>query len=185
MSDNKKQSLVPLLLALFFAGLAQPLLGSDTAAVAVLPSQQPQPAAQSSGLMLDMLGIPTGNGATRTPEPGISSNRFGPHMNVGFGQVVFDQTDLSIKGRDEVTNLVIARRHLSRRNQTKTLILNNEKISSGTLIVGVHYRWVTVSGSPDFSNVGAGAAPYRVGDTFIATGTTPTQWGQHRWSKPR
>jgi hypothetical protein len=82
----------------------------------VVPAER-QPPALSSGLKLDIYGIPTGNGAPTLPEPDLDANRHGPGVLVGFGQVVYDQVDLQIQGRDEVTTLVIARRHLSRRNQ--------------------------------------------------------------------
>jgi YD repeat-containing protein len=97
-----------------FAGdTATGLVGSDA-----IP---PQPSAQSSGMGIDVLGISTGNGASGSPEPDFNPNRSGPGINIGFGQVIFDQTDLFIKGRDEVTDLVIARRHLSRRDQVGSI----------------------------------------------------------------
>jgi YD repeat-containing protein len=84
-------------------------------------STLPQPSAQSSGLSLDILGIPTGNNPISSPEPDINPNRSGPGIVLGFGQVVYDQTDLVIKGVDAVTDVVIARRHLSRRDQTNSI----------------------------------------------------------------
>lgn len=53
----------------------------------------------------------------------------------------------------------------------------NPFLTSGTLKIGNQYQWFDVSGSPDFSNVGAGSGPYSVSGTFTATGTTPTSWG--------
>lgn len=53
----------------------------------------------------------------------------------------------------------------------------NDPQASGVLIVGKLYQWADISGTPDFSNVGAGAGPYTLNDTFTATGTTPTDWG--------
>ena len=54
-------------------------------------------------------------------------------------------------------------------------IMNN---AGGTdvLVIGETYTFYTVGGSDDFTNVGAGASP-SIGDTFVATGTTPTTWG--------
>ncbi len=49
--------------------------------------------------------------------------------------------------------------------------------TAGTLTVGRSYQWIDVSGSPDFENIGAGAPPYTVNNTWTATGTTPTSWG--------
>lgn len=55
--------------------------------------------------------------------------------------------------------------------------VSNTPFSGGSLEVGVTYGFSSVSGSPDFSNVGAPAPPYTVNQTFTATGTTPTAWG--------
>jgi lysophospholipase L1-like esterase len=56
---------------------------------------------------------------------------------------------------------------------------SNTTISSGKLKVGVNYYFENVSGNTDFSNVGAGSPPYRVGEAyaFRATSTTPISWG--------
>ncbi len=151
---------------------------SVTATSPILIAFEPQPSVQSSGLPIDVLGIPTGNNATVSPQPDIDLNRCGPGIVLGFGQVVYDQTDIEIQGLDEVTNLVIARRHLSRKNQTKTI--RNEVYGSGdSLVVGEEYQWVDTSGSPNLSNVGAGnAGTYSPGDTFTATSAqSPTSWG--------
>lgn len=55
--------------------------------------------------------------------------------------------------------------------------VSNTPFSGGSLEVGVTYGFSSVSGSPDFSNVGAPSPPYTVNQTFTATGTTPTAWG--------
>ncbi len=150
---------------------------SASAAINMLPAFEAQPSAQSSGLELDILGIPTGNGSVESPSPDIDFNRCGPRMAISFGQVVYSQTDTMIKGRDNVTNLSIERRHFSRRNQTKALM--NEELTTGSLTSGVVYQWVDIGSGANFSNVGAGnAGTYVVGDTFTAsTSAAPTSWG--------
>jgi hypothetical protein len=48
-------------------------------------------------------------------------------------------------------------------------------IDGGTLIVGYTYKIISIQGDDDFTNVGA---PFNSdGVYFIATGTTPAQWG--------
>ncbi len=47
---------------------------------------------------------------------------------------------------------------------------------SGGLDIGVTYRIDDNAGSPDFTNVGA--PNNNVGTYFVATGTTPTSWGE-------
>ncbi len=54
----------------------------------------------------------------------------------------------------------------------------------GNLIAGKTYTWVKVAsnlvidGTPNFSNVGAGTAPYSIGTTFVASSSAaPTAWG--------
>lgn len=48
------------------------------------------------------------------------------------------------------------------------------RLTSGTLVVGRHYRIETYNADDDFTNVGA---PRNAsGQCFIATGTTPTKW---------
>ena len=91
---------------------------SSTASGTVL---ERQPSAQSSGLGIDILGIPTGIGVERSPEPNYDRNRVGAGIYVGTGQVVWDQEDFRIKGRDEVTDLVIKRRHMTGRNYTNSI----------------------------------------------------------------
>ena len=57
---------------------------------------------------------------------------------------------------------------------------SNPILSNGdSLVVGKSYYFLDVSGSPDFSNVGAGVGPYQVGEAYAwtATATTPTSWG--------
>lgn len=48
--------------------------------------------------------------------------------------------------------------------------------SANFLVVGETYTFYTVYGSDDFSNVGAEDDSPSAGDTFVATGTTPTAW---------
>lgn len=124
---NKQSSVFTLSVAfiLFMVVLVSPLImnadltnPSGVTEGTILP-MHPQPSAQSSGLSADILGIPTGNDAGASPMPDINSNRSGSCIFLGFGQVVYDQTDLIINGRDDVTKLLIARRHLSRIDQTK------------------------------------------------------------------
>lgn len=81
----------------------------------------PQPPAQSSGLRLDVLGVPAGNGAILSPEADLDLNRSGRGVYVGTGQVVWVQEDLYVNGRDEVTNFEIKRRHISRRNYPNSI----------------------------------------------------------------
>lgn len=50
--------------------------------------------------------------------------------------------------------------------------------TSGTVYSSEKYIWKDVSGSPDFSNVGAGSPPYTIGVQFTANATAePTSWG--------
>ncbi len=51
-----------------------------------------------------------------------------------------------------------------------------EFVGSGTLTIGVTYRISDNASNPDFTNVGA--PNNNVGTYFVATGTTPTSWGE-------
>ena len=52
----------------------------------------------------------------------------------------------------------------------------NNGSGTDTLIIGETYTFYTVYGSDDFSNIGAEDDSPSAGDTFVATGTTPTSW---------
>jgi len=53
--------------------------------------------------------------------------------------------------------------------------IRGDVLTSGTLTIGARYRIAEFNGPDDFTNVGAIANI--TGETFEATGTTPTSWG--------
>lgn len=59
---------------------------------------------------------------------------------------------------------------------TQSGVDNWQNQQSGLLTVGVTYYIEDNEGSPDFTNVGA--PNNNVGTYFVATGTTPTSWGE-------